>query len=162
MKFIVGNGEQLKMELQDFPPPWVNWLRAAKMLVIGVIDDETVAAHGIRSVFNAVTLYVKEGFRGRGIGEQMFEKLIDAARKQGFHFLTASVLCQNKASLNLFSRVGCRVITNPKKGNEVIIVCPLTMTGDLTCRFLRMACSMVPGEFLLHAAEWIIRKTTSK
>ena len=160
MEFILGNGEQLKEKLQDFPPPWVNWLLAAKILVIGVIDDKIVAAYGIRGMFNTVTLYVKEGYRGRGIGERMFEKLINATRKQGFHFLTAAVLRQNTASLNLFSKFGCRVIKNTKNCEDVIVVCPLTVKGDLTCRFLRIAHSMVPGEFLAQSAEWIMRRTT--
>ena len=118
---------------------------------------------GLRSpMFNTVTLYVKEGYCGRGIGGRMFEKLSDAARNQGFHFLTAAVVHQNRESLNLFSRFGCRVIKNSEKCNDVIIVCPLTMKGDLTCRFLRIACCVVPGEFLVQAAEWIIRRTTLK
>lgn len=162
MRFILGSGEQLKEKLQDFPSPWVNYLLAAKILVIGVIDDEIVAAYGIRSMFNVVTLYVKEGYRGRGIGGQMFEKLINAARKLGFNFLTAAVFHQNTVALKLFSRFGCRVIKHPKKGNDVIIVCPLTMKGDLTYRFLSMACSMVPDEVLMQATEWISRSTTLK
>ena len=162
MRFILGSGEQLKEKLKDFPSPWVNYLLAAKILVIGMIDGEIVAAYGIRSMFNVVTLYVKEGYRGRGIGGQMFEKLINAAQKHGFDFLTAAVFHQNTAALKLFSRFGCRVIKHPKKGNDVIIVCPLTMKGDLTYRFLRIACSMVPDEFLAQADAWISKRTTLK
>jgi len=153
MKLILGNGEQLREKLKDFPSPWIIWLLAAKILVIGVIDDKIVAAHGIRGMFNTVTLYVKEGYRGRGIGERMFEKLINAARNQGFHFLTAAVFRQNMVALNLFSKFGCRVINTSKKCSDVIIVCPLTLKGDLICRVLRAVCSVIPGEFLMQVAE---------
>jgi len=160
MEFISGSGEQLREKLQGFPSPWVNWLQAAKILVVGIMDDKIVAAYGIRGVLNTVTLYVREGYRGQGIGGQMFEKLVDAARKQGLHFLTAAVVNQNSVSLNLCSKFGSKVIKNPKNGRDVVIAWPLTVGGDLVCRFFRVACSMVPDDFLMEIAERIIERTT--
>lgn len=161
MKFIVGNGEQLRMELQDFPSPWVNWLRAAKILVIGVINDKIIAAYGIRGMLNMVTAYVEKEYRGQGIGGRLFEQGINAARKQGLHFLTGEALSDNKTSLHLCFKSGCRVVKCLPKHKSILILWPLTIKGKFVYMLLRIACSTVPSDFLAQIAEWFAKKIRS-
>lgn len=160
MKFIVGNGEHLREKLRDFPSPWANWLLSARILVIGVIDDKIAAAYGIRGVLNATTAYVKEEYRGRGIGGQMFERAIDVARKRGVHFLTGEALSTNIVSLHICYRSGCKLVKHLKKRKTVLILWPLTFQGELTYQFLRIACFIVPDKLLERMIDWISEKNT--
>ena len=160
VRFILGNGEQLKEKLQVFPLPWVSWLQTAKILVIGVIDDRIVAAYGIRGLLNMVTAYVEKEYRGQGIGGQLFERGIDAARKQGLHFLTGEALSDNKTSLHLCFKSGCRVVKRLPTHESVLILWPLTIKGEFVHMFLRIVCSVVPSDFLAQITEWFSKKTT--
>lgn len=165
MRFFVGKGRQFEKKLQDFPPPWASFLRASKILVIGVVNDDVVAAYGIRSMLNVMTLYVKEGYRNQGIGRQMWEKAYDAAQKRGVHFFTGELPFQHlhsKYGLLLFSEYRCRVIKRFDKRKTVLIMCPFTIEGDIFYVFLHIMCSMVPAELLRQITDWLSKRTRSK
>lgn len=49
---------------------------------------------------------VIDAWQGRGIGSILMRHLIDVARSAGLHELTAEVLSENAAMLNLFGRFG--------------------------------------------------------
>lgn len=58
-----------------------------------------------------VSLYVREGYRGRGIGREMLRAIIDAGRRAGLHTLIARITEGNAASVRLaewggFTHVG--------------------------------------------------------
>lgn len=165
MRLVVGNGEQLRRRLQDFPTSWVGDFVAAKILVIAVANDKPLAAYGIRSIFNVASLYVKEGYRRRGIGRQIREIAFNEARKRGINFLTGEVsfrLLSSNYGLLLFSKFGCRVIKRLKKRKSALVVFPLTVKGHLVYLFLRIACSMVPSELLGPISGWIYKRTFTK
>ena len=56
------------------------------------------------SVENSV--YVKAGYRGRGISKLLMQPLIDAAREMGMHTVIAGVVADNAASLALHRQFG--------------------------------------------------------
>ncbi|MGH3077729.1 MAG: GNAT family N-acetyltransferase [Gaiellaceae bacterium] len=56
------------------------------------------------------SVYVADGFRGRGIGRALMEKLIAAADAGGLWTIQTSVFPENAASLALHERVGFRVV----------------------------------------------------
>lgn len=159
MSFIFGKGEQLREKLQDFPLPWVNWLLAAKILVIGVMDDKIVGAFGVRSVFNMTTAYVKEQHRGHGIGGQLFDRAIYAARKHGIHFLTGEARSDNKTSLHLCFNSGSKVVKHLPKRGSILIIWPLSPLGEVAYIFSKIVCSMVPSYFLGQIVQLISEKT---
>jgi len=162
MRFILGSGEQMKEKLQDFPSPWVNYLLAAKILVIGMIDDEIVAAYGIRSMFNMVTAYVKREYRGHGIGGQLFEQAIYIAQKQDIHFLTAETRSDNKTSLHLCFKSGSKVVKHLPKRGSILILWPLSTLGEVAYIFSRIVCSMVPSDFLGQFVQLISERTAPR
>ncbi|UCE29036.1 MAG: GNAT family N-acetyltransferase [Candidatus Bathyarchaeota archaeon] len=165
MRFFVGNGSQFEEKLQDYPTPWADFLRASRILVVGVVDDNAVAAYGIRSMLNVMTLYVKEGYRGQGIGRQLWEKVYNVARKQRVHFFTGELPFQHlhsKYGLLLFSEYGCRVMKRFDKSKTVLIMCPFTIEGGIFCAFLRIICSMIPAELLRQITDWLSKRTRSK
>lgn len=165
MRFIVGNGEQLKGMLQDFPTSWIPEFQASEILVIGVVKGNPIAAFGIRSILNIAVLYVKEGYRGQGIGRQMWEIAYDEARKRGIYFFTAELPFQHLSSkygLLLFSKYGCRVVKRLKKRKAVLIVFPFTIKGHLALIFLRTVCSIVPAELLESISSRIYKGTVAQ
>jgi phosphinothricin acetyltransferase len=52
------------------------------------------------------SVYVKAGFRGRGIGRLLYETLLDKAREFRFHTLIARVAGESTESLRLHERFG--------------------------------------------------------
>ncbi len=57
-----------------------------------------------------VSLYVSESFRGRGVGRQLLQALIDASETQGFWTLQSGVFPENTASVALHKKLGFREV----------------------------------------------------
>jgi L-amino acid N-acyltransferase YncA len=53
-----------------------------------------------------VSAYVEEGYRGRGIGRQLYEALIDQLRTQGFYVACAGITLPNEPSVALHQSLG--------------------------------------------------------
>lgn len=56
------------------------------------------------------SMYVKEEHRGKGIGRQLKQAIIDEARRLGFHTLIAGVATGSDASLHLNNSFGFEVV----------------------------------------------------
>jgi len=165
MRFIVGDGEQLKGRLQDFPASWVGDFLTSKMLVIAVMNDASIAAYGIRGLLNVTSLYVKREYRHRGIARQIRDVAFNEARRRGMHFLTGEVtfrLLSSKYGRVLSSEFRCRVVKSLKKRKSALIVFPLTMKGDIAYVFLRMVFSIMPSKLLEAISSWISRRTLAQ
>ena len=68
-----------------------------------------IAPHKKREAYDAtaeVTIYLKPGEEGKGIGSLVFRQLEEYARQHDFHVLIATICSQNEASLRLFERNG--------------------------------------------------------
>ena len=159
MKFIVTTGEEMREQLRNFP--WANVFLPSKMLVVAVEDDVIAAVLGVRSVLNIMTEYVGEEFRGRGLGREIFERTVDAAREHGFHFLTCSVYTWHRVSLNLplRSRSPFKMVRLLKKLQLVLFMLPLTAVGYVIYFFFQTACYLVPNNFLSYVTDRVFRKT---
>lgn len=55
-----------------------------------------------------ISLYVKDGFRGKGIGRKLMESIDAEARRLGFHTAVVRITEGNFASLHLAERLGFR------------------------------------------------------
>lgn len=65
------------------------------------------------------SFYVKENQRGKGIGRQLKQAIIEEARRQGFHTLIAGVAEGNAASLHLNQSFGFEIVGTFKEvGNK--------------------------------------------
>ncbi|HEY7589997.1 MAG TPA: GNAT family N-acetyltransferase [Candidatus Limnocylindrales bacterium] len=89
------------------------WLKvdyARQMVLVattGPEGDEAVVGVArydldLRSNLAEVAFVVRDDFQGQGLGRQLFQGLIDAARENGIAGFTASVLADNVAMLRLF------------------------------------------------------------
>jgi phosphinothricin acetyltransferase len=53
-----------------------------------------------------VSIYVERGWRGKGVGTQLLDRLIEVAREVGFHKMVLAALASNTAGLALYTRTG--------------------------------------------------------
>jgi len=157
MKFIVGSGEQFKGKMLGFPNRFANAFLSSKMLTVCTMkNDDVVAACGILTLSNYVLYYVKEAYRGQGLGTQIIEKTIDAARKRGLIFLHSSASTNNVPSLRLQGKF-FRKIVYLKKWEYLITMLPLTFKGELLYTFLHLTCSKLPETFLAYIIDFLMR-----
>jgi phosphinothricin acetyltransferase len=57
-----------------------------------------------------VSIYVDERCRDRGIGQKLLERLVEHARRQGFHTLLARIAGDNEASVHIHDKLGFRMV----------------------------------------------------
>ena len=52
------------------------------------------------------SVYIERGWRGKGIGRQLLDRLIGTARSIGFHKMVLAAMTYNSAGIALYSRAG--------------------------------------------------------
>ena len=57
-----------------------------------------------------ISLYVKEEFRGRGIGRQLMEAIIEEGQIVGLHTVIARIAGENRVSIHLHESLGFKQI----------------------------------------------------
>ncbi len=158
MKFLSSNGECFKEKLLEFPP--AKELESSELLVVCIDDDDRiVAACGVRSLFNILTLHVKEGYRGRRVGTQLLRKTIQAAKKRRLGFITLTVSSGNIVAFQLYCKFGFKELMSLRKSRQVLMLLPLTFTGKLAYAFFHMLCLLLPNTFLLYVHSWFYQRT---
>lgn len=158
LKFLKGSGKSLQTPLYGFP--WSKIFLSAKILVVGVTEDNsTVAACGIRSVLNILTLYVSKRHRGRGLGKKILGKTIDTARKRGLRFILLGVYSDSPLTYHLYSTFGFKEIVHIKRPDMMFMMLPLSFEGELAYAFLNVSCSWLPKSLLSGFAQWVEART---
>jgi phosphinothricin acetyltransferase len=93
------------------------WLAAhgPRHPVIVAVEDHEVVAFGALSAYRPKpsyartvedSVYVKDGWRGKGLGGAVLAHLLDLARGHGHHSVIARITGLNEASLRLHERQG--------------------------------------------------------
>lgn len=93
------------------------WLgeRGPRHPVIVADADGSIVGWGSLNQFNPrraydfvadFSVYVERWMRGRGIGRQLLDRLIDLARTAGYHKMVLSALATNDAGVALYTRAG--------------------------------------------------------
>ena len=62
-----------------------------------------------------IAIYIKEGFRGKGIGKRLVEELLKKGPKNGLHTAIAKISSENEISMNLFKKSGFKHIGTMKE-----------------------------------------------
>ena len=57
-----------------------------------------------------ISVYVERGWRGRGVGQVMLQKLVELGRTHGYHKLVLSTFPGNAAGMALYSKSGFRTV----------------------------------------------------
>lgn len=78
--------------------------------VIGFAVLSQVSKRKVYKGVAEVTVYVAQEKRGKGIGKQLLEALVDESEKQGFWTLQAGIFSENISSIELHKKCGFRVV----------------------------------------------------
>lgn len=150
MKFVVGNGKQLRSRLETFPESYKKTFLSSKIVVVFLVNNnDAVGACGIAEISNYVLVYLKEGYRGRGFGTKLEAKTIDVAREHNLDFLLEAIHLWNLPSLRVARKVGYREIVRFKNYGYTIVMVPLSLKGEVIYAFLCAVFSLLP-KTLLH------------
>jgi phosphinothricin acetyltransferase len=93
------------------------WLRAhdAVYPVVVAAEGTEVLAFGALAPYRPKpsyrrtvedSVYVKDGYRGKGVGSLVLDRLVTLARARGHHSMIARITAVNEASLRLHERLG--------------------------------------------------------
>jgi L-amino acid N-acyltransferase YncA len=101
-------------------PEWERWdakhLRACRLValdggrVAGWAALSPVSAREVYAGVAEVSVYVGEGFRGRGLGRLLLEALVRESESEGVWTLQASIFPENVASVALHRACGFREV----------------------------------------------------
>lgn len=94
-----------------------DWLAARGRrhpVFVALVDDTVVGwaslnAFNVRSAYDHVadfSVYVERARRGTGVGRQLLDQLIGAARAIGYHKMVLAALAHNDSGLALYTRAG--------------------------------------------------------
>lgn len=106
-------------------PSWDDWDEGhlSKCRLVACIEDEVVGWAVLspvsdRCAYGGVTeisVYVAEQDRGKGIGKQLLESLVQRSEKQGIWTLQAGIFPENKASISVNKTCGFRIVGKREK-----------------------------------------------
>jgi len=99
-----------------------HWLAARSprhpvVVAAGAADE--IVGWGSLNVFNAreayrfvadFSVYVERGWRGKGVGRVLLERLIELAREHGFHKMVLSAFPFNAGGMALYEKLGFRTV----------------------------------------------------
>lgn len=158
MRFLNGSGKTLQRQIEAFP--WLPVFAAAKILVVGFSEDNrAVAACGIRSLLNVLTLYIRRQYRGQGLGKIILGQALGSARKRGLSFILLGVYSNNPSAYRLYSKAGFKQVVQIKRPEMTFMMLPLSGKGELAYKILKTICSVLPKSLLSGFAQWFEAKT---
>lgn len=93
---------------------WIVERLARHPVIVADVDDAVVGWASLnrfnpRAAYDYVadfSVYVERGWRGKGIGGQLLDRLVDLARGLGYHKMALTALAHNHAGLALYARAG--------------------------------------------------------
>lgn len=148
----------MSAQVQEFP--FASEFASSSILVICANNDNKVAAAcGIRGLLNTLVLYVKEGYRNRGIGSQTLSQTIKAARQRKLGFVTLSVSNDNPVAFGLYKSIGFGEVVSLKRSSQILMMLPLTSAGRLIFDMLKLLRLIVPNDLVFHAHRWLYNRT---
>ena len=78
--------------------------------VIGWCALSPVSKREVYKGVAEVTIYIDSAYRGKGVGRDLLESLINASEQAGYWSLQAGIFPENDASLKLHKKCGFRVV----------------------------------------------------
>ena len=112
------NGDDLRYFRHNVKDPmvlndWVNKLDYTKVVpLLALVKDYPVGnatlhfGEGPRRHIGEIRVFLTKDYRKRGLGMKILRSIIDIARKQGLHILTAEVISENVKLIKAFELLG--------------------------------------------------------
>ena len=105
-----------KVSNEEMVGQWVDDMNYSRVLpLVAVMQDRIVGdatlhfGEGPRRHIGEVRIFLTKDFRRRGLGSHMLRALIDLARKNGLHQLTAEIVAEQTKVIKAFQNVGFKV-----------------------------------------------------
>lgn len=102
------------------PGSWQEWSQQhlAECSLVCLEGDQLLGWAAISPVYQRcvyqgvgeVSVYVSEGNRGKGVGEELLKELIKISEKEGIWTLQAGIFPENESSLQLHKKLGFRKV----------------------------------------------------
>jgi ribosomal protein S18 acetylase RimI-like enzyme len=115
-------GFEPKRVAQDLPPPdvpriahWLDELQLKSRALLALIENRVVAHVILCPISDAAvefTIFVHQGFRGRGIGTAMTRLALSLASEMGFAEVFLTTELTNIAALRLYRKSGFRMTSS--------------------------------------------------
>lgn len=106
--------------LETNTPSWEKWdaehLASCRLIakdgdtVLGWAALSPVSGRCVYGGVAEVSIYIAETARGKGIGKQLFERLIEESEKNELWTLQSGILQENIASIKLHEKCGFRIV----------------------------------------------------
>ena len=97
---------------------------AGKYTVIVALEDSVVVGWASLSPWSDrcaysntadIAVYIKDGFRGKGIGKKLVGELLKKGPENGIHTAIAKICSENEVSFNMFKKLGFKHIGTMKE-----------------------------------------------
>jgi phosphinothricin acetyltransferase len=84
--------------------PWLVWEEAGD--VAGYAYVNTWKDKSAYRLAAELSIYIKNGFRGKGMGRELLSRLLEEVRKTNIHVLVSGITLPNEASVALHEKFG--------------------------------------------------------
>ena len=101
-------------------PEWREWderhLPSCRLVarlegrIVGWAALSPVSSRCVYGGVSEVSIYVAEDARGRGVGRQLLDALVNASEQNGIWTLQAGIFPENQASIKLHQETGFRIV----------------------------------------------------
>lgn len=144
--------KNLKERLREFPSYYANVLSSSHTPIVALVTNhgEVVAGCGVQKPANYIVVYVKDHYRGRGLGKIVLQRTIAAAQSLNLSLLNLAVSTENAAALRLYAKVGFKETASFPVFKFKVLTLPLTFRGRTVYTFLHAVCSLFPETLLLY------------
>lgn len=106
--------------LETDAPSWEKWdsehLASCRLIakeddvILGWAALSPVSGRCVYGGVAEVSIYIAESARGKGVGKQLFERLIEESEKNELWTLQSGILQENTASIKLHEKCGFRIV----------------------------------------------------
>jgi len=109
----------LAIEVEAYPEPWTRGMFYDELrnnrsrFIVAFEGEELVGYAGFWLVLDEAhitTVVVRDSYRGRGVGRQLFQTLLDLAREAGARMATLEVRVTNEPARRLYTSFGFRPV----------------------------------------------------
>ncbi|MCX7787265.1 MAG: GNAT family N-acetyltransferase [Spirochaetes bacterium] len=90
--------------------PWLVWEDAGEIL--GYTYSSRWKSRSAYRYSTELSVYVRNGYHGQGIGKTLMASLLDELQRQGFHAVIGGIVLPNERSVRLHERFGFQKVAH--------------------------------------------------
>ncbi|MBW6409857.1 GNAT family N-acetyltransferase [Clostridium weizhouense] len=87
--------------------------------ILGWVALSKIFAREVYNGFLELSIYIKEGYKGNGIGRKLLNSVIEESEKEEIWSLQSLIISTNEASINLHSNCGFRKVGYWEKAGKM-------------------------------------------